>query len=194
MISLVRPSCVRVLIKSSVLNRCGRSQLGAAASLHTTKMVQIKEGDKVPSVDLFEDSPANKVNIADLCAGKKVILFAVPGAFTPGCSKTHLPGYVEKATDLKSSGATEIVCVSVNDPFVMSAWGKQHNATGKVRMLADPAAVFTKALDLGADLPPLGGLRSKRYSMVVEDGVVKSLNVEPDGTGLSCSLADKIKL
>lgn len=154
----------------------------------------LQEGDKIPSIDLFEDSPANKVNMADLCAGKKVILFAVPGAFTPGCSKTHLPGYVEKAADLKSSGATEIVCVSVNDPFVMSAWGKQHNATGKVRMLADPAAAFTKALELGADLPPLGGLRSKRYSMVLEDGVVKSLNVEPDGTGLSCSLADKIKL
>lgn len=192
--SLVRPSCS--IIKSLVLNQCGRPQrlLNAAASFHTSKMVQIKEGDKVPSIDLFEDSPANKVNIADLCAGKKVILFAVPGAFTPGCSKTHLPGYVEKASELKSSGATEIVCVSVNDPFVMSAWGKQHEASGKVRMLADPAAAFTKALDLGADLPPLGGLRSKRYSMVVENGVVKSLNVEPDGTGLSCSLADKIKL
>lgn len=157
-------------------------------------MVQIKEGDKLPTIDLFEDSPANKVNIGELCAGKKVILFGVPGAFTPGCSNTHLPGYVTRASELKSSGASEIVCVSVNDPFVMSAWGKKHNAGGQVRMLADPAAAFTKALDLGADLPPLGGLRSKRYSMVVEDGVVKSLNVEPDGTGLSCSLVDKIKL
>uniref|UniRef100_A0A903Z054 Peroxiredoxin-5 n=1 Tax=Anopheles minimus TaxID=112268 RepID=A0A903Z054_9DIPT len=192
--SFVRSSCAFVK-NSFVLNQCGRPVLlNAAATFHTSKMVQIKEGDKVPSIDLFEDSPANKVNIADLCSGKKVILFAVPGAFTPGCSKTHLPGYVDKAGDLKSSGAAEIVCVSVNDPFVMSAWGKQHNASGKVRMLADPAAAFTKALELGADLPPLGGLRSKRYSMVLEDGVVKSLNVEPDGTGLSCSLADKIKL
>lgn len=194
--SFVRSSCAFVK-NSFVLNQCGRPVLlnaSAAATFHTSKMVQIKEGDKIPSIDLFEDSPANKVNIADLCSGKKVILFAVPGAFTPGCSKTHLPGYVDKAGDLKSSGAAEIVCVSVNDPFVMSAWGKQHNASGKVRMLADPAAAFTKALELGADLPPLGGLRSKRYSMVLEDGVVKSLNVEPDGTGLSCSLADKIKM
>jgi peroxiredoxin 5 len=174
-----------------------------------------QEGDKIPSADLFEDSPANKVNIADLCAGKKVILFAVPGAFTPGCSKTHLPGYVDQADALKKGGVAEIVCVSVNDPFVMSAWGKQvrfpkyHfkknknitftfylqlNTTGKIRMLADPAAAFAKQLELSVDLPPLGGVRSKRYSMVIEDGVIKQLNVEPDGTGLTCSLADKIKL
>uniref|UniRef100_T1DIT5 Peroxiredoxin-5 n=1 Tax=Psorophora albipes TaxID=869069 RepID=T1DIT5_9DIPT len=181
--------------KFSLLKQLGRSAATVQRfSFHTSKMVQIKEGDKIPSIDLFEDSPANKVNLADLCAGKKVVLFAVPGAFTPGCSKTHLPGYVEKADAIKSSGVSEIVCVSVNDPFVMSAWGKQHNTAGKVRMLADPAAVFTKNLELGADLPPLGGLRSKRYSMVLEDGVIKSLNVEPDGTGLSCSLADKIKV
>jgi len=162
--------------------------------ISTTKMVQIKVGDKVPSIDLYEDSPANKVNIADLCANKKVVLFAVPGAFTPGCSKTHLPGYIEKANDIKSSDVGEIVCVSVNDAFVMSAWGKEHNATGKIRMLADPNATFTKAVDLSVDLPPLGGLRSKRYSMVVENGVVTSLNVEPDNTGLSCSLADRLNL
>lgn len=87
----------------------------------------------------------------------------------------------------------EICCVSVNDPFVMSAWGKEHKATGKIRMLADPAGKFATALNLTIDLPPLGGVRSKRYSMVVENCVVKELNVEPDGTGLSCSLADKIK-
>lgn len=105
-----------------------------------------------------------------------------------------MPGYVQKAGDLKSSGVSEIVCVSVNDPFVLSAWGKEHNVAGKVRMLADPSAAFTKLVDLAVDLPPLGGLRSKRYSMIVEDGVVKQLNVEPDGTGLSCSLADKLKV
>ncbi|XP_059614699.1 peroxiredoxin-5, mitochondrial [Phlebotomus argentipes] len=163
-------------------------------AISTSRMVQIKEGDKLPGADLFEDSPANKVNTADLCRGKKVILFAVPGAFTPGCSKTHLPGYVDKAEELKGQGVSEIVCVSVNDPFVMSAWGKDHAAGGKVRMLADPCGAFTKAVDLGVDLPPLGGLRSKRYSMVIEDGVVTALNVEPDGTGLTCSLADKLKL
>lgn len=143
---------------------------------------------------MFEDSPANKVNIAELSKGKKVVVFAVPGAFTPGCSKTHLPGYVAKADEIKSSGVSEIVCVSVNDPFVMSAWGKEHQTAGKVRMLADATGAFTKEMDLGLELAPLGGFRSKRYSMVIEDGVVKSLNVEADGTGLSCSLADKLKV
>lgn len=159
-----------------------------------TFLSQFQEGDKIPSVDLYEDSPANKVNLAEISANKKVIVFAVPGAFTPGCSKTHVPGYVQKAEELKKSGIAEIFCVSVNDPFVMSAWGKDQGASGKVRMLADPAGAFAKAANLTIDLPPLGGVRSKRYSMVVENGVVQSLNVEADGTGLSCSLADKIKV
>lgn len=154
----------------------------------------IQAGDKLPSVELYENSPTNKVNLSDLTKGKKVVIFAVPGAFTPGCSKTHLPGYVSKADELKQKGVKEIICISVNDPFVMEAWGKEHKVEGKVRMLADPNATFTKAVDLSTDLPPLGGTRSKRYSMVVEDGVVKSINVEPDGTGLTCSLADKINL
>ncbi|XP_063222887.1 peroxiredoxin-5, mitochondrial [Bacillus rossius redtenbacheri] len=170
----------------SVLRSCSR-----LISVSASRM-GIKVGDKLPSAELYEDSPASKVNISELCAGKKVVLLAVPGAFTPGCSKTHLPGYVDKASELKGKGFQEIICVSVNDPFVMAAWGKEQKAEGKVRMLADPSASFTKALGLSVDLPPLGGTRSKRYSMVVEDGVVKTLNVEPDGTGLSCSLADKI--
>ncbi|XP_046388530.1 peroxiredoxin-5, mitochondrial [Ischnura elegans] len=163
-------------------------------SIHSTQSsnMPIKVGDKIPSVDLFESTPATKVNIAELSSKGKVVLFAVPGAFTPGCSKTHLPGYVEKADDIKSKGVSEIVCVSVNDPFVMDAWGKAHNATGKLRLLADPSAAFTKALELETDIPPLGGIRSKRYSMLIENGVVKSLDVEPDGTGLSCSLAQKM--
>ncbi|GJQ64920.1 putative oxidoreductase [Trypoxylus dichotomus] len=154
----------------------------------------IKEGDNLPSVDLFEETPANKVNISKLSEGKKIIIFAVPGAFTPGCSKTHLPGYVQKADDLKKQGVSEIVCVSVNDPFVMAAWGKDQGVGNKIRMLADPQGTFTKAVELQTDLAVLGGLRSKRYSMVVNNGKVTSLQVEPDGTGLSCSLADAIKL
>ncbi|XP_030373798.1 peroxiredoxin-5, mitochondrial [Scaptodrosophila lebanonensis] len=158
-----------------------------------TVAAMVKVGDKLPSVDLFEDSPANKINSSELTSSKRVIIFGVPGAYTPGCSKTHLPGYVANADALKKEqGIDEIVCVSVNDPFVMSAWGKEHNATGKVRLLADPAAAFAKALDVTIDLPPLGGVRSKRYSMVVENCEVKELNVEPDGTGLSCSLAQNI--
>ncbi|XP_065342706.1 peroxiredoxin-5, mitochondrial [Cloeon dipterum] len=162
--------------------------------LHSTSILEmpISVGDKVPSVDLYEASPANKVNIAELCAKKKVIIFAVPGAFTPGCSKTHLPSYVSNADNLKGKGVDEIVCVAVNDPFVMEAWGVAQNAKGKIRMLADTKAEFTKAVELDMDIAPLGGVRSKRYSMVVENGTVQSINVEPDGTGLSCSLADRI--
>ncbi|XP_012526896.1 peroxiredoxin-5, mitochondrial [Monomorium pharaonis] len=157
------------------------------------KMV-IAVGDKLPSVDLFENTPSEKVNLAQVAAQKKVIVFGVPGAFTPGCSKTHLPGYITKADELKSKGISEIFCVSVNDPFVMAAWGKEHNATGKVRMLADPKGEFTDAMDLSVDLSVLGGKRSKRYSMVIENGTVKELNIEPDNTGLSCSLADRLKV
>ncbi|KAK5644129.1 hypothetical protein RI129_007974 [Pyrocoelia pectoralis] len=165
-------------------------------SLRTTSCFKmpIKEGESLPNIDLFEETPANKVNLNELSAGKKIIVFAVPGAFTPGCSKTHLPGYVKKAEELKLQGISEIACVAVNDPFVMSAWGKEHNVNGKIRMLADTGATFTKSIDLGQDLAPLGGYRSKRYSMVVENGKVQSLQVEPDGTGLSCSLVEAIKL
>eukprot|EP00092_Neocalanus_flemingeri_P031139 GFUD01033826.1.p1 GENE.GFUD01033826.1~~GFUD01033826.1.p1 ORF type:complete len:158 (-),score=40.89 GFUD01033826.1:245-718(-) len=156
-------------------------------------MAPIAVGDQVPSVTLFEDSPGGKVELASLCAGKKVVIFGVPGAFTPGCSKSHLPGYVAAAEDMKTKGVQEIVCVSVNDPFVMEAWGKDQGAAGKVRMLADTCGDLTKAMELQLDLSAvLGSVRCKRFSMVVENGKVTSLNVEPDGTGLTCSLADKI--
>jgi len=181
------------LFVSRTSNRSvARSVFRRLLQTSTVNMVQV--GDKLPSVDLFEDLPTNKVNIADLAKGKKIIIFAVPGAFTPGCSKTHLPGYVTKADELKGQGISEIVCVSVNDPFVMAAWAKDQGTEGKIRLLADPSAALAKALDLTVDIAPLGGVRSKRYSMVVEDGKISSLQVEPDGTGLSCSLADKIKL
>ncbi|OAD60427.1 Peroxiredoxin-5, mitochondrial [Eufriesea mexicana] len=159
----------------------------------TSQNMVIAVGEKLPTIDLFEDSPANKVNLAQIASGKKVVIFGVPGAFTPGCSKTHLPGYIQKAQELKSKGVAEIFCIAVNDPFVMTAWGKEHGAEGKVRMLADTAAEFTNALGLSIDIPALGK-RSKRYSMVLEDGVVKELNVEPDNVGLSCSLAQNIGL
>ncbi|XP_044748121.1 peroxiredoxin-5, mitochondrial [Coccinella septempunctata] len=159
-----------------------------------TANMSVKVGDSIPSVDLFEDTPMNKVNLSELSKGKKIVLFAVPGAFTPGCSKTHLPGYVKKADELKAQGISEIVCVSVNDPFVMGAWAKDQNTKGKVRMLADPSAELAKKLDLTVDIAPLGGLRSKRYSMVIDNGKITSLQVEPDGTGLSCSLAEAVKL
>merc|ERR1719234_88239 len=118
--------------------------------------------------------------MAELCAGKQVVIFGVPGAFTPGCSKTHLPGYVEAAADMKAKGVSEIVCVSVNDPFVMEAWGKDQGADGKVRMLADTCGDLAKALDLQLDLAAvLGSMRCKRFSMLVEDGTVAKALVLP---------------
>ncbi|XP_012683139.1 peroxiredoxin-5, mitochondrial [Clupea harengus] len=166
--------------------------------LHTTFCVNmpIKVGEPLPAVEVQEGEPGKKVSMDQLFKGKKGVLFAVPGAFTPGCSKTHLPGFVEQAGQLKSKGIQEVACVSVNDAFVMAAWGKEHGTDGKVRMLADPTGAFTKAVDLLLDsdqiVQVLGNQRSKRYSMLVEDGVVKKINVEPDGTGLTCSLATNI--
>jgi peroxiredoxin 5 len=143
-------------------------------------------------ITLFEDSPAKKVTTGDLFAGKKVILFGVPGAFTPGCSKTHLPGYIADAAKFKEKGIDEIVCITVNDAFVAGAWAQAQGAEGKVRILADSHAALTQALGLALDLTGpfgLGGLRTKRFSAFVVDSEIKLLNVEPDNTGLTCSLA-----
>ncbi|XP_057677860.1 peroxiredoxin-5, mitochondrial [Corythoichthys intestinalis] len=163
--------------------------------IHSSTLVEmpIKVGDSLPAVEVHEGEPGKKVDMNTLFKGKKGILFAVPGAFTPGCSKTHLPGFVQQSAEMKSKGIQEVACVSVNDAFVMAAWGKEHGADGKIRMLADPTGEFTKAVDLLLEsdqiVQVLGNKRSKRYAMLVEDGVVKKINVEPDGTGLTCSLA-----
>lgn len=141
----------------------------------------IEAGQTVPAVVLKHMTPdgIKDISTADLFAGKKVILFGLPGAYTPICSTSHLPGFVEQADKLKAEGIDEIACVSVNDPFVMSAWGKEHGADGKVLMLCDPEAELTTALGLDLDLSGIGlGIRSKRYSMVIERGVATSVNVE----------------
>jgi peroxiredoxin len=131
---------------------------------------------------MFKQLGANgitNIDTATLLKGKKVVLFGLPGAFTPVCSANHLPGFVAKADDLKAKGIDEIACISVNDPFVMQAWGRQHGADGKVTMLADADGLFTRAIGLNLDLPEYGlSGRSERYSMVVEDGIVKTINVE----------------
>ena len=143
----------------------------------------ISKGDKLPDVALVkatEEGP-DKVQAADFFAGRKVALFAVPGAFTPTCSAKHLPGYVEKAGDLKSKGVDEIACVSVNDPFVMSAWNKA-DGSNDITMLADGNGEFAQAVGLDADMSGYGmGKRSQRYSMIVDDGVVTEVNVEGPG-------------
>jgi len=124
----------------------------------------------------------NTFEVEQLTAGKTIALFALPGAYTPTCSAKHVPGYVAKAEALKAAGVDEIWCVSVNDAFVMGAWGRDQHTAGKVRMMADGSADFAKATGLTLDLTARGmGLRSNRYSMLVVDGVVKTLNVEAPG-------------
>jgi len=144
----------------------------------------IQVGDKIPSATLREMTPdgPKPVSTDDLFAGKKVALFALPGAFTPTCSAKHVPGFVQNADALKAKGIDTIACVSVNDAFVMGAWGKDQGAGDKVRMLADGNGDFTRAVGLVMDGSKFGmGQRSQRYSMIVDDGVVKSLNVEQPG-------------
>jgi len=151
----------------------------------------LKVGDKLPSATLQEfieiegngcSLGPNSFDTVKSTAGKKIAIFALPGAFTPTCSAQHVPGYVQKAGDLKAAGVDEVWCVSVNDAFVMGAWGRDQKAAGKVRMMADGSAEFTRATGLTLDLGARGmGLRSQRYSMLVDDGVVKSLNIEAPG-------------
>ena len=151
----------------------------------------LKIGDKLPNATLQEfievegngcSLGPNSFDIANSTAGKKIAIFALPGAFTPTCSAQHVPGYVQKAAEIKAAGVDEIWCLSVNDAFVMGAWGRDQKTTGKVRMMADGSAEFTRATGLTLDLGARGmGLRSQRYSMLVDDGVVKSLNIEAPG-------------
>ncbi len=154
--------------------------------------MSISVGDKLPEAT-FMEMTANgpePCTTADVFGGKKVALFAVPGAYTPTCSAKHLPGFVDKQDDLSAKGVDDIVCTSVNDVFVMGAWGKDNGAEGKVRMLADGNGAFAQALGLELDASGFGmGKRSQRYSMLVEDGTVTELNVE-DGGAFEVSSAD----
>jgi peroxiredoxin len=155
------------------------------------EITMIKVGDTLPDVTLQEYSEVedngcsigpNPVKVKEAAAGKTIALFALPGAFTPTCSAKHVPGYVQKFDDLKKAGVDEIWCLSVNDAFVMGAWARDQKSAGKVRMLADGSADFAKATGLTLDLTARGmGLRSTRYSMLVKDGKVASLNVEAPG-------------
>lgn len=151
----------------------------------------IKVGDRVPEGTLFEyvevegngcSVGPNAFQVADLVRGKKIAVFGLPGAFTPTCSAKHVPGYVQEAEALRAKGVDEIWCVSVNDAFVMGAWAREQGTADKVRMMADGSADWTRALGLELDLTARGmGVRSNRYSMLLDDGIVKQLNVEGPG-------------
>ena len=151
----------------------------------------LKVGDKLPAGSLQEfievegngcSLGPNTFDIEKETAGKKIAIFALPGAFTPTCSAQHVPGYVKNAEALKAAGVDEIWCVSVNDAFVMGAWGRDQHTQGKVRMMADGSGTFTQAAGLTLDLVARGmGVRSQRYSMLVDNGVVKTLNIEAPG-------------
>ena len=151
----------------------------------------IKVGDQLPDVTLQEYSEVegggcsigpNPVKVGEAAKGKTIVLFGLPGAFTPTCSAKHVPGYVEKFDELKKAGVDEVWCVSVNDAFVMGAWARDQKTDGKLRMLADGSADFAKATGLTLDLSARGmGLRSARYSMLVKDGKVQTLNIEAPG-------------
>ena len=154
----------------------------------------IKVGDKVPAAKIKQMTPEGPKDLdtGEFFKGKTVVLFAVPGAFTPTCSVKHLPGFVAKASEIKGKGVDVIACLSVNDAFVMNAWGKDQKAEGKVQMLADGNGDFTRAVGLELDGSGYGlGKRSQRYAMVVKDGVVKALNVEKPGA-FEVSSADAI--
>lgn len=151
----------------------------------------IKIGDPLPEGKLFESTgydetthcptrPA-EVNVAEAVKGKKIVVFGLPGAFTPTCSAKHVPGYLQQYDQLKTKNVDEIWCVSVNDGFVMGAWGRDQKAGGKIRMLGDGSAAWTKALGLELDTGPNMGVRMRRFSMLVDNGVVKQLNVEAPG-------------
>ena len=151
----------------------------------------IKVGDTLPATTLMEfleiegngcSIGPNAVDVAKATAGKTIALFALPGAFTPTCSAKHVPGYLENFDALKAAGVDEIWCVSVNDAFVMGAWAREQKTDGKIRMLGDGSAAFTQATGLTLDMTARGmGLRSNRYSMLIKDGKVVSLNVEDGG-------------
>jgi peroxiredoxin len=154
----------------------------------------IKVGDTIPSMKLMmatDDGP-KEVSTDEIFAAKKVVLFGVPGAFTPTCSARHLPGFVDNAETMRSKGVDTIACIAVNDAFVMNAWGKQQGIDGRVTLLADGSAIFTKAMGLELDLMGRGmGVRSQRFALIAEDRKVTHLAIEPPG-GFDVSKAESV--
>lgn len=205
--SVMHPTCPSLHIRPAVKP----SQTGHSARLSRSKVHQVRHrcsqraviaysaiavGDKLPGDKTFSyfdaDGNMQEISVETLTKDKKVVLFAVPGAFTPTCSLKHLPGFVEKAHALKEKGVDTVACIAVNDAFVLDAWGKSVGADGKILLLADGSALFTKAIGVDLDLTEKGlGIRSRRYAMLVENGEVTDLNLE-EGGAFTVSSADQI--
>ncbi|KAK3773522.1 hypothetical protein RRG08_022235 [Elysia crispata] len=182
---------LRQLISRPALRYTQLSHIQRCLQTSSILDMPIKVGDSLPSVELMKGTPNDKVDISKYAG--KIVIFGVPGAFTPTCSKDHAPAFVNSVDALKAKGVASVICVSVNDPFVMTAWGENLDKGNKIEFLADTCGDFTKAIGLELDATPLlGNIRCKRFSMVVDDGKVKALSVEPDGTGLTCSRAQDI--
>ena len=173
------------IVKSSLGTQISNDMNRLIAYLGARRLI----GDCIPTVNVHQLVDGNPLTfkVDHFFSGKKVVLFAVPGAFTPTCTAEHLPGYVRQSETIRKKGVEEIICLSVNDPFVMDAWGKTQAVEGKVSMVSDGSGHFSRAMGLETDLRTVGfGLRSKRYAMIVDDGVIAHLNVE-DGLGLEIS-------
>ena len=155
--------------------------------------MKLKENENLPSEDIFvlENGEPTKKNITEYTKGKKVIIFGLPGAYTSVCSAKHLPGYVKNIDAFKNKGIDHVICMSVNDPFVMSAWGKEHNVGDKIVMAGDPFLTFTKSIGADVDKSARGlGIRSNRYTMLIEDGQVTKLQEEEDTGACEISAAE----
>ncbi len=155
----------------------------------------IAKGDKLPDASFKRFGADGMIDVSspDLFAGRKVVVFAVPGAFTPTCHEQHLPGFVQHAADLKAKGVDAVVCVAVNDPFVLKAWGDASNLNDAVTLLSDGNGTFTKAIGMDIDLAgPFLGVRSKRYAMIVDDGVVSEIMVEDNPGAVASSGAEQV--
>jgi peroxiredoxin len=187
--SIVASCARRIATENAGSQHPFRSRISLSQTLRRKK-TGLPDRATPTSVGRAADGP-KEITTDELFGGKKVALFAVPGAFTPACSQRHLPGYVEKAAELKAKGVDTIACVAVNDAFVMNAWGKSQNVADKVMMLADGSGEFAKALGLELDMRARGlGVRSQRYSMLVDNGTVKTLNIEAQPGQVEASGAD----
>ncbi|KAJ9052690.1 hypothetical protein DSO57_1034412 [Entomophthora muscae] len=170
-----------------------RQALFKCRGFHWSSIQQIKVGETAPSATVMLKSPGETTTILEhFKRFNKAILISVPGAFTPSCTSTHVPSFVKLSEELKAKGVDEVACISVNDTFVMSAWGEKLQVEGKVTLLSDPSAEASKALGLAFDIPPLGGTRAKRAVIIFKNGVAEKVIEEPDNTTLTITHADHV--